>query len=57
MAYVFGFDINLLELIFILNVIVLAVVLFTLYEAYRLKKLIDEAVGIEKMHALEKVRK
>jgi hypothetical protein len=57
MAYVFGFDVNLLEIIFILNVIVLIVLAFTLYEAYRLKKLIDEALGIEKMHALEKAGK
>ncbi|MFH1056830.1 MAG: hypothetical protein V1717_03490 [Candidatus Micrarchaeota archaeon] len=57
MALVFGFEVNLLEILVVVNAVLIIAVLAVLFELYRLKQLLDEAISIEKMHSQEKGRK
>lgn len=53
MAYLFGFEVNLLELLLLFEVILLFGLGALLYELRRLKNLVDEVMEIEKIHSRE----
>lgn len=54
MAFIFGFEVNLLELLLVFEIVLLIGLGALFYELRRLKNLIDEVVEIERMHSLEK---
>ncbi|VVB68465.1 Uncharacterised protein [Candidatus Norongarragalina meridionalis] len=45
--YLFGFDVNVLELLFFFNIAMLALLILVLMETRQLKKLIDEMQKID----------
>ncbi len=56
MAFIFGFDVDLLGLLVVFEVILLVALGALFYELRNLKKLIDEVLEIEKIHSQEKVK-
>ncbi len=53
MAFLFGFEVNLLELLLLFELILLAGLGALFYELRQLKKLIDEVMEIERVHGRE----
>lgn|GEM_PF-6553440 len=54
MALIFGFEVNLLELMVFFEFILIIAVAALVLELRRLQKLVDEAYQIEKMHSEER---
>lgn len=53
MAFLFGFEINLLELMLFFEIVLIISLAALFWELRKLKKLVDEAYQIEKMHSEE----